>query len=83
MPAIEAPGTSSLRRTSGWRAYRPQINLSHCSRCFLCFALCPDGAIYLDEEHYPWVDYKHCKGCLVCVHECPAEAIREIREAVA
>lgn len=79
-PAISAGATSALRHTEGWRVFRPVIDLPHCTRCFLCFALCPEGAIHLDAEQYPIVDYDHCKGCLVCVTECPPKAISEARE---
>jgi pyruvate ferredoxin oxidoreductase gamma subunit len=82
-PSIDAGATSELRRTAGWRVDRPVIDLGHCNRCFLCFALCPEGAIHLDAQHYPLVDYDHCKGCLVCVSECPTHTIRAEREVAA
>ena len=80
VPSITAAATSTLRHMEGWRVYRPEIDLSHCTRCFLCFALCPEGAIHLDAQNYPVVDYDHCKGCLVCVAECPPNAISQVRE---
>jgi 2-oxoacid:acceptor oxidoreductase delta subunit (pyruvate/2-ketoisovalerate family) len=70
-----------LRHTDGWRVYRPLIDRPHCTRCFLCFALCPEGAIHLDADNYPIIDYDHCKGCLVCVAECPPQVISAVREA--
>ena len=79
-PSVLAGATSALRTTGGWRVSRPVIDLGHCTRCFLCFALCPEGAIRLDAENYPIIDYDHCKGCLVCVTECPPHAIAEVRE---
>jgi pyruvate ferredoxin oxidoreductase gamma subunit len=79
-PSILAESTSALRTTEGWRVYRPVIDLTGCTRCFLCFALCPEGAIHLDREHYPFIDYEHCKGCLVCVAECPPQTISQVRE---
>jgi pyruvate ferredoxin oxidoreductase gamma subunit len=79
-PSILAGPTSALRTTAGWRVSRPVVDLARCTRCFLCFALCPEGAIRLDAESYPVVDYDHCKGCLVCVTECPPHAIAEVRE---
>lgn len=82
-PSVSVPGTSALRSTDGWRVYRPEIDRLRCSRCFMCFALCPEGAIHLDGEEYPVVDYHHCKGCLVCASECPPKAIDEVREAAA
>jgi pyruvate ferredoxin oxidoreductase gamma subunit len=80
-PLISTPASSALRSTEGWRVYRPVIELARCTRCFLCFALCPEGAIGLDAESYPHVDYAHCKGCLVCVAECPPRTIAQVREA--
>jgi len=80
-PSIDVAATSRLRTTEGWRVFRPEIELARCTRCFLCFVLCPEGAIELDAQHYPVVDYAHCKGCLVCVTECPPKAIAEVREA--
>jgi pyruvate ferredoxin oxidoreductase gamma subunit len=82
-PSIRAPQTSLLRTTEGWRVHRPVIDLARCTRCFLCYALCPEGAIHLDENAYPHVDYRHCKGCLVCVEECPPAAIAKVREEAA
>jgi pyruvate ferredoxin oxidoreductase gamma subunit len=79
-PSMTAVATSALRTTEGWRVWRPVIDLARCTRCFLCFALCPEGAIRLDAESYPVIDHDHCKGCLVCVAECPPRAIAEVRE---
>jgi pyruvate ferredoxin oxidoreductase gamma subunit len=79
-PSVLAGATSALRTTEGWRVSRPVVDLGRCTRCFLCFALCPEGAIRLDAANYPLIDYDHCKGCLVCVTECPPRAIAEIRE---
>jgi pyruvate ferredoxin oxidoreductase gamma subunit len=79
-PTIDAPATSELRTTEGWRRRRPVIALERCTRCVLCFALCPEGAIRLDEQNRPEVDYDHCKGCLVCATECPPRAIDVVQE---
>jgi pyruvate ferredoxin oxidoreductase gamma subunit len=82
-PVIGAEATSLLRTTDGWRVYRPIIERRLCTRCFICFALCPEGAIQLDLQNYPIIDYAHCKGCLVCLTECPPKAISELREDAA
>jgi pyruvate ferredoxin oxidoreductase gamma subunit len=80
-PSILLPSTSELRSTAGWRVFRPEIDLQRCTRCALCFALCPEGAIHLASDATPWIDAAHCKGCLVCAHECPTQAIVTLREA--
>ena len=79
-PTIRVGGTSALRTTEGWRTSRPVVDLARCTRCFLCFVLCPEGAIALGADDAPIVDYAHCKGCLVCATECPPHAIAEVPE---
>jgi pyruvate ferredoxin oxidoreductase gamma subunit len=81
-PDVEAPGTSALRTTEGWRVVRPVVELGRCSRCLLCFVLCPEGAMGLDDAGWPVVDYAHCKGCLVCATECPPQAIARVPEVM-
>lgn len=79
-PVILAPGNAAERATGSWRVERPEIDRDACVRCDLCFVLCPDGAIALDESGYPVIDYDHCKGCMVCLEECPAGAVSARRE---
>lgn len=83
MPRITAAATTVQKSTAAWRVFRPEIDLSRCTRCWLCFVLCPEGAIDLDPQGFPVIDDAHCKGCLVCAHECPPEAIRRVREEAA
>jgi pyruvate ferredoxin oxidoreductase gamma subunit len=80
VPSVAAAASSALRHTDGWRVHRPVIDEARCTRCLLCFVLCPEGAISLTSDNLPKVDYDHCKGCLICVHECPPAAIAEVRE---
>jgi pyruvate ferredoxin oxidoreductase gamma subunit len=77
---VQAPGNSAQRHTGSWRLFRPVIDLSACTRCGICFALCPDGAISLDANGYPVIDYDNCKGCMICSHECPIHCIAEQKE---
>lgn len=80
VPVIYAPGNSPLRHTGAWRVVRPVIDFSACTRCGICFALCPDGAIGLDPNAYPVIDYDNCKGCMICREECPIHCIGEEKE---
>ena len=73
-PSIYAVGNSAQRQTGGWRQFRPVLHADRCTRCWLCFVWCPEGAIALDSDDYPVVDYTVCKGCLLCTHECPTQA---------
>jgi pyruvate ferredoxin oxidoreductase gamma subunit len=80
VPVIYAPGNSPQRHTGSWRVLRPVIDRGACTRCGICFALCPDGAITLDADAYPVIDYDNCKGCLICRQECPIRCIAERKE---
>ncbi|MGK7909751.1 MAG: 2-oxoacid:acceptor oxidoreductase family protein [Synechococcus sp.] len=79
-PSILTAGNAELRQTGSWRVERPEIDRDLCTRCGLCFARCPDGAIAFDEEGYPIIDYEHCKGCMICWALCPARAIARKKE---
>jgi pyruvate ferredoxin oxidoreductase gamma subunit len=80
-PSVLAGANTPLRRTGSWRVYRPEIDLARCTRCWVCYLRCPDGAIALDPDGTPHVDYAVCKGCLTCAEECPVHGIARVREA--
>jgi pyruvate ferredoxin oxidoreductase gamma subunit len=79
-PSIYAVGNSPERKTGNWRQFRPVLHRDLCTRCWICFVRCPEGAIALDASEYPIVDYDQCKGCLLCVHECPTHAFTTEQE---
>jgi pyruvate ferredoxin oxidoreductase gamma subunit len=74
-PSILHAGNAALRRTGAWRVERPVVDRAACTRCGLCFVMCPDGVIQLDDQGYPIIDYDHCKGCMICQQLCPLHAI--------
>jgi ferredoxin len=59
------------------------VDKSRCAGCGFCVAVCPEGAISIDE--YVTIDSNRCNGCGSCVEGCPNEAIllSEPREAPA
>ncbi len=79
-PSVAAPGNIVMRKTGGWRIFRPVIEYDKCNQCWICFVRCPEGDISLDEQENPHIDYDHCKGCLICVEECPTKAVVKERE---
>jgi len=54
------------------------IDSEECVDCGLCVAVCPEGAIALDEETV--IDRQKCLGCGLCVDECPNGAIQMVTE---
>ncbi|HEX5550822.1 MAG TPA: 2-oxoacid:acceptor oxidoreductase family protein, partial [Nitrospira sp.] len=80
-PMISAAANTVLRKTGGWRTFRPVLLPDKCNGCFLCFTYCPEGAIAMTSEGKPVIDYDHCKGCMLCVEECPTDALLSRRES--
>ena len=52
-PSVLSAGNAEQRHTGAWRVERPVIDRDACTRCGLCFVLCPDGAISLDRRRLP------------------------------
>ena len=73
---ITEPGSSRKYKTGDWRVFRPVILQGKCIKCSICWQVCPDAAIRVDEKTGSYsVDYDYCKGCLMCVKQCPVKAI--------
>jgi 2-oxoacid:acceptor oxidoreductase delta subunit (pyruvate/2-ketoisovalerate family) len=73
--AVEAE-TAARPETGGWRTgVKPQVELSSCVNCLLCWIYCPDSAIKLDGTTFDGFDLAHCKGCEICAEICPVGAI--------
>ncbi|MBE6083509.1 MAG: pyruvate ferredoxin oxidoreductase [Tissierellaceae bacterium] len=65
---------------SGWRTFRPVIDETKCSVCYVCWVVCPDGVIDKTGTKLE-IDYDYCKGCGICAYECPSKAIDMIKES--
>lgn len=82
-PSVLDPGNSEERQTGAWRVERPEIDLDKCTRCGLCYVMCPDASIALNREGFPVIDYDNCKGCMICRELCPLDAISTAKETEA
>ena len=67
---------------AGVRASSPQVDLSLCVNCLLCWLYCPDSAITLDGTAFAGFDLDHCKGCEICAEVCPVDAIEMVRRCL-
>ena len=65
--------------TSSWRTQRPDMDLTSCNRCGICYIFCPTQCITEDGKRYS-VNFTFCKGCGVCAKECPKKAIQMVPE---
>jgi len=73
---ITRAGSSKDFLTGDWRTTgRPVSDLDKCTKCGLCWIVCPDMVYSKNEEgFYDW-DGLYCKGCGICADQCPAGAI--------
>lgn len=69
---VEAP--------EGYRG-RPSVERERCTRCWMCAATCPAGAISVSEETGKVrISYLRCAFCGMCAEVCPTRAITMTRE---
>ena len=57
--------------TGTWRTLRPIRDLEQCTQCLICWIMCPDSAITVENGKVAGFDYEHCKGCGICADQCP------------
>ena len=75
------PDDAARVRTGGWRTgLKPEVELSKCVDCLLCWVYCPDSAIQTADGHFEGFDLDHCKGCEICATVCPTGAIEMVAE---
>jgi len=77
---ISRPSKGSAGSTWTWRTERPVLDPSKCTRCWLCWLFCPEGAVIRRKNLPVEIDYTYCKGCGVCANECPLKAIKMVIE---
>ncbi len=82
---IPEPATSIAYQTGSWRTERPVFDPQKCVQCLMCWLMCPDSAILLEDGKVVGIDYEHCKGCGLCSLQCPpkAKALTMVLEAEA
>jgi pyruvate ferredoxin oxidoreductase delta subunit len=79
---ISSPGNAELFKTGDWRSMKPIWIEEKCKQCLLCYPVCPDTSILVNEEGKRVdFDYDHCKGCGVCARVCPFKAIDFVEES--
>lgn len=73
-------GSAADFKTGDWRSEKPIMDAEKCKNCFLCWTVCPDCSIIVENEKVTGIDYDHCKGCGLCKHACKFGAIDMVRE---
>jgi pyruvate ferredoxin oxidoreductase delta subunit len=79
---IPYAGNAEAFNTGDWRSMKPVWLQEKCKQCLLCYPVCPDTSILVDENgKRVEFDFDHCKGCGVCVKVCPFKAIDFVEES--
>jgi len=71
-------GSAAEFQTGDWRSHRPIWIEEKCKHCLLCYPVCPDTSILVNQEgKIEKFDYDYCKGCLICKEVCKFGAIEK------
>lgn len=70
---VTEPGNSVTYITGTWRSMRPVRDLDQCTQCLICWIVCPDSSVVIEDGKVVAFDYDHCKGCGLCAQECPVK----------
>ena len=76
---VYGSGNSEFFNTGDWRVRAPVWNPEKCRQCLLCFPVCPDSSIPVEDSKRKDFDFFHCKGCAICANVCPFGAITMIQ----
>ncbi len=74
--AVAEGGSMSRLYTGSWRTYCPVTDFEKCVNCMICWVVCPDSAILVEDGEKKGTDMQYCKGCGICATECPVDAIQ-------
>lgn len=73
---VPIAGNSVEYKTGSWRIRKPVFFEDKCIQCGMCFGVCPDDAIPVNDEYQREdFNYDRCKGCGTCAKVCPVKAI--------
>ena len=73
---VTRPGSTAACFTGNWRTSgKPVTDFGRCTKCGLCWIVCPDIAYSRNSEGFYDLDDRYCKGCGTCVDQCPTAAI--------
>lgn len=73
-------GNAEDFKTGDWRSMKPVWLEEKCKQCLLCWPVCPDMSIPVENGKRKDFDFDHCKGCGICVEVCPFKAIDFVEE---
>ena len=79
--AVAEGGSMAKLYTGAWRTYCPVTDFEKCTHCMICWIMCPDSAILVEDGKKVGTDMQYCKGCGICADVCPVDAIEMFLES--
>lgn len=75
-------GNADYYETGSWSTFKPVLDEEACIHCLLCWVLCPDSAVLVEDSKVVGFDLFHCKGCGICAEICPDkyDAIKMVKK---
>ncbi len=68
-------------RYNGLDMSQVEIYLGWCKKCGICAAFCPQEALEVNQDGYPFLkDAQSCNGCGLCELRCPDFAIVVLKD---
>lgn len=77
---VSTPSEGSAGKTGLWRVFKPVMDKDKCTKCFMCWLVCPEEVIKEGKDGFPEIEYTYCKGCGLCSDICPVKAISLVKE---
>lgn len=68
---ILTAGSADEYETGGWRKLVPVLDKEKCIDCLICWVMCPDSCVIIEDDKMVGFNLDHCKGCGICAIECP------------
>jgi len=78
IPAVEISGKNPHYAKGTTKTEIPVIDKEKCTKCGLCWIMCPEGCIVRRPDGYYEVEEDYCSGCGMCESVCAPKAIKMV-----
>ena len=72
-------GNTEQYETGSWATFEPVLLPEICIHCLICWVMCPDSSVLVEDDKVVGFDLFHCKGCAICEEVCPTKPEKAIK----